>query len=531
MTRRSWKLVIAVALIATGVAAATFLVLRHRTDNRLAGWEEIEKAGQGRTVGRGPAAARTLDRRPSRRMASRESCWRITSYGTIAATRPSSCSAPSGRRIRAGPAPRWCWAASRSSRGGPPTPSGSSVPWRIATPARSRPAGTCCTCSACRCGRPRRAPSSGSSTAIDEDPQVLVNLVLELLTDPDIRGLGPELELLVAQTPDDPLLSRAWGMSLLYQGRAEEALPHLEAAARSLVNDPSGRFALAECLLILGRPVDAERILGPVPERPVDASQWWLYRGRLEESTGLADRSISSFERAAELNPQNREAQFRLGQALKRLGRAGPAAEHLARAGRIEEGAQGGAPRAPASPAGRDLLGSRLLRTARSTLRRCRTHRRGVRLVRAIAQARSRRAKRAGPGWSSSAPCRRTCRSRCRIPDWPRSSPAPSRHGSQRAVSVDTTTADRRGPEGTGPAVRGRRGGRGHHLLLRERGRGQPAPHRRYDGRRGRTDRLRQRRLAGHLSRQRLPPAVRRQESAAARTSCTATSATARSAT
>ncbi len=173
---------------------------------------------------------------------------------------------------------------------------------------------------------------------VEEDPRMLVDLVLERLTDPDVRGLGPELELLAARTPDDPLLLRAWGMSLLYQGRAEAALPRLEAAASSLVNDPTGRFALAECLLVLGRPFDAGQILGPVPEHPVDASQWWLYRGRLEESTGLSDRSIASLERATQLNPRNREAHFRLGEALKRIGRAGPAQQHLEQASRIEEG-------------------------------------------------------------------------------------------------------------------------------------------------------------------------------------------------
>ena len=47
MTRRSWILVIAVALIATGIGAATFLVIRHRTDDRLAGWEEIKSLARG----------------------------------------------------------------------------------------------------------------------------------------------------------------------------------------------------------------------------------------------------------------------------------------------------------------------------------------------------------------------------------------------------------------------------------------------------------------------------------------------------
>ena len=51
---------------------------------------------------------------------------------------------------------------------------------------------------------------------IDEDPRVLVDLVLDLLADQqDVRGLAPELELLVAQTPDDPFLRRALGMARL----------------------------------------------------------------------------------------------------------------------------------------------------------------------------------------------------------------------------------------------------------------------------------------------------------------------------
>ncbi len=173
---------------------------------------------------------------------------------------------------------------------------------------------------------------------IGDDPRVLVDLVLDLLSDQqDVRGLAPELELLVAQTPDDAFLRRAWGMALLYQGHPRDALPHLEDAARSLVNDPFGRFALAECRIVLGKPVNADEVLGPVPDQPVDQSQWWLFRGRIEETTGLTDRAITSVERAVALNPENREAHFRLGQALKRLGRAEPAQLHLERASRIEE--------------------------------------------------------------------------------------------------------------------------------------------------------------------------------------------------
>jgi tetratricopeptide (TPR) repeat protein len=173
---------------------------------------------------------------------------------------------------------------------------------------------------------------------ISDDPRVLVDLVLELLLDrQDVRGLAPELELLVAQTPDDPLLRRAWGMALLFQGRPRQALPHLEAAASALRNDPFGRYALAECLIQLGRLVDLAKILGEPPEEAVDAAQWWVFRGQIALAAGHPHDAFLSYERAVALNPENREAHFRLGQMLKRQGRGEPAGVHIARASEIEE--------------------------------------------------------------------------------------------------------------------------------------------------------------------------------------------------
>ncbi len=173
---------------------------------------------------------------------------------------------------------------------------------------------------------------------IRDDPRILVDLVLELLVDQqDVRGLAPELAEFVAKTPDDPFLRRAWGMELLYQGRAAEALPHLEAAAGSLVDDASGRFSLAECRILLSKPVEIDEVLGQMPEQPTDAAQWWLLRGRVEETTGLSDRALASFEQAVALQKEGREAHFRLSQLLKRLGRSEPARIHLELASRIDE--------------------------------------------------------------------------------------------------------------------------------------------------------------------------------------------------
>jgi tetratricopeptide (TPR) repeat protein len=172
---------------------------------------------------------------------------------------------------------------------------------------------------------------------IRDDPRILLDLVLELLADQDdVRGLGPEIEQFLAATPADPFVRRAWGIGLLHQGRATEALAHLEAAAGQLENDPLGRFALAECRILVGQPAEIEKVFDSIPDGSSDAAQWWLLRGRIEESTGQAERAVGSFERTVALQPESREAHFRLGQTLKRLARDDAARIHLDRASQID---------------------------------------------------------------------------------------------------------------------------------------------------------------------------------------------------
>ena len=165
-----------------------------------------------------------------------------------------------------------------------------------------------------------------------------MDLVLELLLEQqDVRGIGPELAEFVEKTPGDPFLRRAWGLALLYQGKAAEALPHLEAAAGSLANDPRGRFALAECRILLGLSVDAATVLGTRPEGETDAATWWVYRGRLEESLGSREQAAGAFKKAIELQPDCREAHFRLGHLLEQTGSKAEARKELVAAEALGE--------------------------------------------------------------------------------------------------------------------------------------------------------------------------------------------------
>ncbi len=172
---------------------------------------------------------------------------------------------------------------------------------------------------------------------VAKDPRILADLVMNLgAYENDARAFGAELDAFLARSPRDPYLRRAEGLALLMQGRPEEALPHLEAAAEALRDDPVGRFALAECRLTLGRFRGDESILGPRPAPPADAARWWVFRGRLQEALGRPEDALASFREALHANPADAEVQYRLGQALRRLGRDDEGRRHLDRAAEIK---------------------------------------------------------------------------------------------------------------------------------------------------------------------------------------------------
>jgi tetratricopeptide (TPR) repeat protein len=165
------------------------------------------------------------------------------------------------------------------------------------------------------------------------DPRTLIDLVMELFAaEDDVRGVPPEVDEFLRRAPNDPHFCRARGVSWLKAGRVSEALPYLEAAACGLANDPAGRFALAECRLLLGRFDGDPAILGPIPELPVEAARWWVLRGRLEEARGRDEEAVASLKRAVASFPDDREAHYRLGQILARRGDEAGARPHRERA-------------------------------------------------------------------------------------------------------------------------------------------------------------------------------------------------------
>jgi tetratricopeptide (TPR) repeat protein len=160
------------------------------------------------------------------------------------------------------------------------------------------------------------------------DARVLVDLVLDAAkSEVDVRGIPPEIDRFLAGSPEDPFLRRAAGLAMHWKGEFSTALPHLEAAAGSLADDPIGRLALAECRAQLGLPVELPEVLGTIPDPPADASRWWAFLGQLLEAEGRLDEALESYREAVALNPEAAEAHHRLSQALAASGDDAGAAE------------------------------------------------------------------------------------------------------------------------------------------------------------------------------------------------------------
>ncbi|HEV3121349.1 MAG TPA: FG-GAP-like repeat-containing protein, partial [Isosphaeraceae bacterium] len=195
------------------------------------------------------------------------------------------------------------------------------------------------------------------------EPRHVLTILGLAVSEPDARDPSPELDRFLERTPDDPLLERAQGLRLLRLGRPGEAIPHLEAALPLLDNDPTGRLALAECRILIGKLESIESVLGPepaAPAAPADAagdespprkstsaestskdsagsgaserSRWWLLHGQVEEARGHADLALAAWRNAAQIDPSSRSAQYRLGQALVHQGDSAAARAFLDRA-------------------------------------------------------------------------------------------------------------------------------------------------------------------------------------------------------
>lgn len=157
-----------------------------------------------------------------------------------------------------------------------------------------------------------------------------------------LEGLRPDDPSYLLLNPRDTLPSRAAGPSpvvgdvhgafgwmLARQGRAAEALPHLEAAARMNPEKPETHGNLGNGLVLAGRFSDAEaeyrRALELRPQYAEAANGLGVALLR----QGRAEESAEWFRRALALDPDDAQARANLAVAERRLGRPSVAGVEL----------------------------------------------------------------------------------------------------------------------------------------------------------------------------------------------------------
>ena len=156
-------------------------------------------------------------------------------------------------------------------------------------------------------------------------PRALADWVAKpLLAELDTRGLDQTIQQAYKIDPDFSWTIRAAGLLLWTKGDFAQAAEHLQIAANRFENDPQGRFALAECLMSLGKRVNPEAVMGPAPLKSscpdVQTGRYQLYLGRLWESRNDWTKAQASYEKSLAANPSEVEAAVRLGQAAQRNG-------------------------------------------------------------------------------------------------------------------------------------------------------------------------------------------------------------------
>lgn len=140
----------------------------------------------------------------------------------------------------------------------------------------------------------------------------------------------------LARNPDCWMAHNNLALVLLADGRAAEAVPHLEAALRLRPNFPEALNNLAGQYVDQGRAAEAralaEKALALLPRYP-DALNT---RGRALLALGDAAAATRSFEDAVRLNPRFATAWCNLGLAAMNRGRPAEALPHFQRAAELD---------------------------------------------------------------------------------------------------------------------------------------------------------------------------------------------------
>ncbi|HET7535461.1 MAG TPA: tetratricopeptide repeat protein, partial [Candidatus Didemnitutus sp.] len=163
------------------------------------------------------------------------------------------------------------------------------------------------------------------------------NLALVLANDGRAAEAVPHLETALRLRPDFPEALNNLAGQYVDQGRAAEALPVVERALTLQPKYPAASNTRGRALLALGRADDAARCFDDAVKLDPQFTTAWCNLGLAEVNRGHAAEALPHFARAAQLDPNYLPAEFLAGATLVQLNRPAEAVPHLERALALDE--------------------------------------------------------------------------------------------------------------------------------------------------------------------------------------------------
>jgi tetratricopeptide (TPR) repeat protein len=144
------------------------------------------------------------------------------------------------------------------------------------------------------------------------------------------------LQKAAALDPNKPAIEYALGQALLGVGRAEDAIPHLQAGFDNGVTAPLAGYHLAIALKSAGRTAEATSLIPKIRLTDESSADDWLSVGRLAMELKVPDQAAPFFQHAVGLAPANADARLQFGVNLVVLKRFEDAARELSEAVRLD---------------------------------------------------------------------------------------------------------------------------------------------------------------------------------------------------
>lgn len=172
----------------------------------------------------------------------------------------------------------------------------------------------------------------GSSAAVSSDFRMMQAALIADYSDPQVAMDRFQAEMRQPKGPGSAaFVEYGLGRLLLRQGKRDEALSHLQEAARQASNSPFALSSLGALYHSQGKMLEAQRVLQTALVLNSSSSIAHLRLAKVLQEMGQKEEALKHLNQIEALSPTFPEIDYHLGVLLGQVNRLGPAHYHLGR--------------------------------------------------------------------------------------------------------------------------------------------------------------------------------------------------------